>query len=194
MVISPSSYWKLESLEMKHKSIVLSRTSQDSSKIHLVIPSGKLQLFQTKTEFASSMYSWYSTCISHLCSIFWLKPKKRTWLLTGDGTLVRTTSITATLHLIEDFQLIDTRITWDTLTSISNSGTRKSLWSTPTGGAEIKCSESISTWERGTTWSPQCPASIMKKSMPTPRLRTLNGLASALISQCSDLKENLFKH
>ena len=190
-VISLSSSTRLESPEMKHKSGVHSKISQDSSKIHLVIHSGKLPHYQIKTESASSMFSWYSTCISHLCYTFWQNLKKRTWLLTGDGTLVRTISIIAIPHLIEGSQLIDTRIIWDTLTSISNSKTRESLWSTPTGGAEIKYSESTSTWEKGTTWSHLCPDFITKILMKRPRLRTLSGLAFVPTSQCSEKRESI---
>ena len=174
--------------ETMHRSIVLSRTSLDFSKIHLVIPSGKLQLLQTKTGFVSCMFFWCSTFTNHSCSTFWLNPKKRTWLPNGDGTLVKTTSTTATLLLTEDSQLTGTRTIWGTLTPISNSGTRESLWSTPIGGAETRSLESTSTWERGTVWSHPYLASTTMICSRRPRPKTLSGHRSVLINQCFDLK------
>ena len=188
MEIFPSLSQGPINLETTHRSIVRSRTSLDSSKIHLVIPSGKLPLLQTKTGFVSCMFFWFSTFTNHSCSTFWPNLRKRTWLPNGDGTLVKTTSTTVTLRLIGDSQLTDTRTIWGILIPISNSGTRESLWSTPIGGAETRSLESTSTWERGTAWNHPYLASTTMIYSRRPRPKTPSGHRSVPISQCSDFK------
>ena len=170
------SLWtQCKNLEIWLKNGERLRTYPDSSKTHLDILSGKLQIFQIKIELECAGYSWSGICISLLFFGFWQRTRKKVWWINGDGLLVILTNSTVLLIVTEDSQLIELRTMFVTLTSIKWGGIRKWVWFTPTGGAEIKTSGNISIWERDMELSQQCLAFIMNLLLKKRRDSTLSG-------------------
>jgi len=186
MVISLSSFLRPRSQEMRPKSGEHSKTLQDSSRIHSAILSGSSQPLPVKTELELPTCSCSGIYTNHLSYTWSLSKRRRAWWISGDGTMVTTISTMMVLTVIEDSQLIDIKTMSDTPTSIKSRGTRECPWSISIGGAEIKTSESTSTWERETTSSQPCLGSTMSHSMRRPCKRTSNGPTSELLNSPDD--------
>ena len=155
-----------------------SRTLQDSSKIHLVTPSGKWHNFIINIDSELCTLCYCSIFTSQWSFTVSLNRRKKIWCPNGDGTLVKTIGIMITLTRTDVYQLTVKRTTCDIRTSIKWEGTRESAWFTLTGGAETRTSESTLKWGRDTISSQPWVVSTMKVSTRTQLPRTKLSLIS----------------
>ena len=95
---------------------------------------------------------------------------------------------------IEDSQWTERRTTLDIVMPIKLEDQRESQWSTPTGGAETKTSESTSTWERDTISDQLSLASITSQFSKRPKNKTKLGPLSEPLKKPNEHEKTIEKY
>ncbi len=178
---------------MRHRNGVHTRTSLDSSKIHLDTLTGRSTHSTSRTVLDLCGAVLSTTYITHSCCTSWLRTRRRIWLRTGATELVRLMPITDLLTVKFVTQPIVLRTTFVTLTSTKSAETRDSAWFTRTGGAATKTSVSTSRCARRTTSVPQSQASTTKRFTTMLQLKMQASMLCATHRSPSELLKHLFK-